>query len=213
MPLLEVRKINTHTYMGFWQLTESLATLQQQLAELVGNQLQIPDYPNSLRLSQWLGSRVLAYMLLQKFTALPLPLRNNAQGKPEFEQNAIYISISHSQNLAAVIISERFKVGIDIENISPKVMRVRDKFMAAAEKTDAGEDLEKTLIYWSTKETLYKLYSKKQLLFKEHLLVKPFPASAAGTLEAQIQAPDLKKTYCIYYEKFKNHILTYCIDD
>ena len=103
-------------------------------------------------------------------------------------------------------------VGIDIEAIHPKVLRVKDKFLAAAEQQAAGEDLTKTLIYWCTKETLYKLYGRKHILFKEHLKVQPFNGQHPGILQASIQLPDFQKDYRIHYEVGTDFILTYCLD-
>jgi 4'-phosphopantetheinyl transferase len=211
MALLNIREINPTTYLGFWEITEPPETLQELLQAATGNQLTIPSFASTTRQRQWLSSRILAYTLLQKFTDAFIPLHTNNNGKPVFDNDSYLISITHSRQLVAVILSEQNKVGIDIEIISPKVLRVTDKFMSLAERIDAAGDIEKTLIYWSAKETLYKLYSKKQLIFKEHILIEPFELKRPGTLTTLIKTPDSEETYPVHYEKMSGYILTYCL--
>lgn len=213
MPLRQIREICPHVYLGFWEISEEPEELHLQLKILTqDNQTDIPIFTSEVRQRQWLASRVLVYTLLQRLSSEQIVFQTNAAGKPIFPESSFRVSISHCQNLAAVILSDAYEVGIDIEIISPKVMRVRNKFMTDTEKNDAAEDVEKTLIYWSGKETLYKLYSKRQLIFKDNLFIKPFSKARAGTVAAQITAPDIHKNYILHYEVLDQHILTYSID-
>jgi phosphopantetheinyl transferase len=212
MPLAHVREITSGTYLALWEITETPPMLQQALQAQTGNLLPAPEYNQATRLSQWLSSRLLAYTLLQKFTPAPLRLQPNEWGKPIFENSHYHVSISHSRQLVAVILSEHHEVGIDIEFISPKVLRITSKFMHWAEFREAGDQPDKALIYWSAKETLFKLYGKKQLIFKEHILIEPFEIIWPGTLTGRIETPDFGRSYTIHYEKRNNYIFTYCLD-
>jgi 4'-phosphopantetheinyl transferase EntD len=211
MGLLEIREINPATYSGFWEMTEPLETLQELIQATAGTQLTIPCFTSAVRQRQWLSSRILAYKLLQKFTSTCIPLHTNSYGKPVFADDVYQISITHSRQLVAVILSKQNKVGIDIEFISPKVLRVANKFMAPAESKDAAGEIEKTLIYWSAKETLYKLYSKRQLIFKDNIQIEPFRQEQPGTLNTRIIISDFTAAYQVYYEKMNDYILTYCV--
>ncbi|MDB5262531.1 MAG: 4-phosphopantetheinyl transferase [Adhaeribacter sp.] len=209
MALLEIREINPATYLGFWEITEPQETLQHLLQTAAGNCLTVPAFTSATRQRQWLSSRLLAYTLLQKFTDIPVALQSTSNGKPVFANDAYQVSLTHSRELAGAIISKHHKVGIDIEIISPKVLRVADKFMTPTESADAGGEVEKTLIYWSAKETLYKLYSKRQLTFKEHIQIAPFCQAQPGTLNTCIKTPEFTADYQVYYEKMNDYILTY----
>jgi 4'-phosphopantetheinyl transferase len=212
MPLLSIRKINADTVMGFWDLQEPPAVLRQQLLALAPPELTIPEFGSPGRQQQWLGGRLLAYTVLQHLQP-GAPLLVAAPGcKPFFDLPGLHLSLSHTRHQAVVIISRAGAVGIDLEAIHPKVLRVQDKFLTAAEQQAAGGDLNKTLIYWCTKETLYKLYGRKQMLFKEHLRVKPFSRQAPGQLEARIQTPEFQQDYLVHYEVGTDFILTYCLD-
>ena len=212
MPLSFIRQINADTLLGGWDLQESPGELRAHLQALAPPDLLIPDFSHAGRQQQWLGGRLLVYTLLQELIPTRPCLMADRGGKPYFDQDSLHLSISHTRRQVVVIVSRSGPVGIDIEAIHPKVLRVKDKFLAAAEQQAAGEDLNKTLIYWCTKETLYKLYGRKHILFKEHLKVQPFNGQHPGILQASIQLPDFQKDYRIHYEVGTDFILTYCLD-
>jgi 4'-phosphopantetheinyl transferase len=211
MPLLSIRHINPDTLLGFWDLQEPAAALRSLLLALAPPELSIPDFTSPSRQQQWLGGRLLAYTLLQQLSPTRPQLVALPGAKPFFDQPGLHLSISHTRRQVVVILSRCCPVGIDIEAIQPKVLRVKDRFLTPAEQQAAGGDLHKTLVYWCTKEALYKLYGRKQILFKEHLRVNPFVMQPPGQLQARIQTPELQQDYIVYYEVGTDFILTYCL--
>jgi 4'-phosphopantetheinyl transferase len=211
MPLLHTRELDSHTLLGVWSLEERPEELLHTLpAHLSPEESLAQAHPRRQR--EWLASRTLAYQLLQRFTDEPLPLLRDATGKPVFEQKGFHLSITHSPRLAAVILSERYDVGIDIELVSAKALRVADKFLTEQEKTFTADDEQQTCLYWSAKETLYKMYSQKQLIFKENLLVEPAQSPENNLLQGRVITDKFSKLYQIHHELLLNHILTYSID-
>ncbi|WP_026463330.1 4'-phosphopantetheinyl transferase family protein [Adhaeribacter aquaticus] len=211
MPLTEIRKINEATVLGFWNLTEDIESLKEQVTALAPANFEILNFTNLPRQKQWLTGRLLAYRLLQEFTNDKLHLQVDAHGKPVFEDSTYSLSISHTANTVGVILSDTYKVGIDIENISSKVLKVKHKFLSEAEIQYTEDSLEKTLVYWCTKETLYKLYGKGQVLFKEHLQVQPFKLATFGSLAATIALPNLYRKLHVFYELHPDFIFSYCL--
>ncbi|WP_242922920.1 4'-phosphopantetheinyl transferase family protein [Pontibacter liquoris] len=210
MSLLLTRQLNPHTLLGIWQLTEPLEELRQLLPPHAdASQLSGQAHPRRQR--EWLASRALAYQLLQHFTSEPLTLQRNELGKPYFAQKGLHVSITHSPHLAAVILSDKYEVGTDIELISPKALRVADKFLSEAERQYTLGDEQQTCLYWSAKETLYKLYSRKKLILKDNLLIGP--AAQKNMLHGWVQTENFSKLYQVSYETLQNHVLTYCIDN
>ena len=64
---------------------------------------------------------LLSYAHYENFK-VPMPLVvKDENGKPYFNNGEIYFNISHSDNLAAVIISDEGEVGIDVQKISQRV--------------------------------------------------------------------------------------------
>ncbi|MBC5993133.1 4'-phosphopantetheinyl transferase superfamily protein [Pontibacter cellulosilyticus] len=209
MPLIQKQQLNPHTILGIWQTEESLEELLALLPHHV-DCTQIAQ-AHDKRKKEWLASRVLVYTLLKQFTAAHAVLRKDENGKPYFENVPLYLSISHSPALAAVIISDKYEVGIDIELLSQKALRVAGKFLGEDEKKYTAQDENKTCLYWSAKETLYKLYSRKQLIFKDNLILAP--TDAQNVLLGEVKTANFSKLYRIHFEFLQNHVLTYCIDE
>lgn len=212
MPLLEIRKINTHSRLGRWALTESMAQLLHH-SDLPTHLVLPETLTHEKRQAEWLASRLLAYQVLQHFTATTYELRKDENGKPYFYNSNYHISISHTQSQVAVLISDTHQVGIDIETVKPKILRVRDKFLEPLEKQVIGDDLNKLTIAWSAKETLYKLYGKKNIIFAENLLLSPFTIAETGIVNATILTNSFQGNYTVHFELNENTVLTYCLDD
>ncbi|QMU28897.1 4'-phosphopantetheinyl transferase family protein [Adhaeribacter radiodurans] len=210
MPIAQIKEIAPGTLIGRWTLTETVAQLKAYLN--LPAELQIPEFiTHDKRQTEWLASRILAYQMLQYFTSVPYPLHNNEIGKPYFAESSYHISISHTQQQVAVLLSNNVPVGIDIERVQSKVSRVQNKFLNAEEKLAINNDLVKLTIAWSAKESLYKLYGKKNLIFNQNLLLSPFPISLTGNMEAFIRTPEFQKKYIVYFEVEKDTVLTYCL--
>jgi 4'-phosphopantetheinyl transferase len=209
MPLLDIKQINPHTVLGIWQTDETLDSLVNMLPTYV-DAAQI-EQVHPKRKKEWLASRVLIYKLLEQFTSIPAVLLKNENGKPYFKDQQLHISISHSPYLAAAILSDKYEVGIDIELVSQKALRIADKFLSEAEKEFTAQNEEQTCLYWSAKETLYKLYSRKQLIFKDNLIL--YPHQAYNMLNGQIKTANFSKLYQIQFDTLQNHVLTFCTDE
>lgn len=211
MPLLHTRSLGPHTLLGVWLLDEPPEALRPLLpAHLALSDELAQAHPKRQR--EWLASRALAYQLLRQFTAEPLPLLRDATGRPMFAESGFQLSITHSPRLAAVILSEKYDVGIDIELVGPKALRVADKFLTEQEMVFTANDAQQTCLYWSAKETLYKMYRQRQLVFKENLLVAPAHGREHEVLQGRVITENFSKLYRIHHEVLLNHVLTYSID-
>lgn len=212
MPLSSIQQLSPETLLGRWDLQEPAEALLAQFKAIAPPDLLLPTFGSASRQQQWLAGRLLTYTLLAQMGAAQARLLALPGGKPYFDQPGLHLSISHTRQQVVALVSRAGSVGIDIEGIHPKVLRVKDKFLTASEQGAAGEDLNKTLIYWCTKETLFKLYGRRQIIFKEHLKVAPFDLQPSGFLTASIGLPDFQKTYTVHYEVGTDFILTYCLD-
>lgn len=126
-----------------------------------------------------------------------------------------HLSISHSFNMAVVIISMNHAVAVDIEKIDERVVRVSRKFMNDAEQEMMLEVEDKVLhltLTWSAKETLYKFHGLKEIDFKKHLTVftkTDYLPNAKTNLRGC-----LHKTQPVFYDMHwervdENYVLTY----
>jgi phosphopantetheinyl transferase len=97
-------------------------------------------------------------------------------GKPHLNSDK-HISISHSHNFAAVIISDK-TVGIDLEWAREKIIRIADKFASGEMHFLLPENkqdyIEKLTVIWGVKESIFKIRNEPGISFKHHITVLPF---------------------------------------
>ena len=170
----------------------------------------LPEIQNENKRLQWLASRYLANEILGSHAQIV----KDDQGKPWLKDSAHHISISHTMKFAAVIMNASSPVGVDMEMVNPKVDRIAYKFLQADEiaSINANEKVEKLILYWSAKESLYKLYGNGGIEFKTQLLIAPFELKSSGELNAQITGiPEEINNLKIHYEFFDGHVFTYVV--
>lgn len=209
MPLLFSRSLQPDAMLAVWKITETEEELLAALPPYADTRA-LAGQVHQRRRVEWLASRVLVYTLLPRFTNQPLVLARNPDGKPYFPNQPLHVSITHSPELAAVILSENHEVGIDIELVTPKALRVADRFLTDQEKNHTATDEMLTCLYWSAKETLYKLYSRKKLILKENLVL--CPGLTPNVLQGLVQTARFSKAYEVRHEELQGHVLTYCVD-
>ncbi|MBI2967519.1 MAG: 4'-phosphopantetheinyl transferase superfamily protein [Bacteroidetes bacterium] len=121
------------------------------------------------------------------------------------------VSVSHSGNHLACILTDLPHAGIDIEQISPRIEKIANRFLHESEKkTISGKNrLEKLYVIWCAKETLYKIFKKGGLIFSENLIIDPFEYSKKGEISGAIQTKDFVRKFYLFYEEFRGHILVF----
>jgi len=200
MPLY--KKIDEPGYsIGVWKIEEELAFFE----ELFHGH---PDIQHEHKRLQWFASRHLANVMLGQ----PDAIVNDDTGKPNFKTSLQNISISHTAGFAAVMLSTKSAVGIDIEAIHPKIERIAHKFMEADEIAAIAEEekLKKMTLYWSAKESLFKLYGWGGIEFRTQLLIEPFTMHEWGGFKANIETPHLPlKGLTVHYQFIDGHVLSY----
>ncbi|MCF8424359.1 MAG: 4'-phosphopantetheinyl transferase superfamily protein [Bacteroidia bacterium] len=150
--------------------------------------------------------------LLNKLLGEEIEIEYDTKGKPYLPNNSKHISISHSHDKLAIIINENEPTGIDIELIRDKVLKIKHKFLSVTELSDSNDDVEKLLIYWAAKETLYKIYGLKEVDFIEHLFVKPFTKHNLGVIIGKINLPNFNETFELHYQLLEDYVLVYALN-
>jgi len=151
--------------------------------------------------------------LLDKLVGEEVELAYYETGKPYLKNRIEEISISHSHDMLVVIVDKQKTTGIDIELIRDKVLKITHKFLSDNELKDiAGQSIEKVLVYWAAKETLYKIYAKKSVDFREHLFITNFEYNEnGGEIISNIILNDFEKEIKLKYIKVHEYILVYPI--
>ncbi len=153
-------------------------------------------------------NRFAAKYVLSQLMGCETNLVYSPEGKPSPENSSAHLSVSHSHGLLVVALNKKEPVGVDIELLRDKVVRVQHKFLSPTEITESAGDLERLVTFWAAKEALYKYYGLKELDFCNHLRVQLAP-SFTGEIEKGVY----KKRLLLGKEKIKQHILVYTLGE
>ena len=212
MPLLYIKNLDKTTRLGIWKVEETIYELQSQL---ILNQKEL-DFFSTLKKGKrnlhWFAGRVMIRTLLE--TPDFIEIKEDEFGKPYLPDFDFELSITHSYDYAAVIISKH-KVGIDIEKIKKDLLTIAPKYLSIQElnSLDLKNYNKQLYVFWCVKECLYKLYGKKELAFKENIQIKNCNLSSFGKVTAEIIKNEYQKEFEVEYEEFVNdYILAYSID-
>ena len=99
-----------------------------------------------------------------------LTIDYDLKGKP-FLNKQKGISISHSNEIVAIGISNEIDFGIDVQFKTDKVFKIQSKFLSQMESKFLGKknDLESLIKVWSAKESIYKALGKEGVSFSNDL--------------------------------------------
>ena len=202
MPLWEERHLSDGSQLGIWKIEEPEQFFFDRLSLAQVEQAELAPLRGRRRI-EWLASRYLIHDLLSDEPEWDrIPLQKDEFGKPHHYGSPLELSFSHTHEWVAVIISER-PVGIDIQVFVEKIGRLKSKFLRPSELDSLRpeSDLEHLHFYWAAKEALYKAYGRRELDWKEHILVEPFDFEPDTKSTGQICKGDLCQNYELIFEK------------
>jgi len=208
---LFLKETNNQFTLGLWEINETIEDLLAKISLNNEEKIIFERFNNDTRKLHWLSYRNLLQELIP--SKAYSHVNYDEFGKPYLHANHYHLSVSHSGKFSAAIISGDFPVGVDIEKTHTKIEKVVYKFLSQEEISQIGElyRLEKFYVCWGAKESLYKIYGQKNLLFQENILLHPFNYQKKGMLTGQIKIADFNKNYPIYYEMLNEYMLVYAI--
>jgi phosphopantetheinyl transferase len=213
MPLLVKRTITDTTQLAVWNIEEDVGWFFSKLKLNEKEISYISSIKHPHRKLHYLASRVLLRTIMG--TDEFINLENDLNGKPVIHNFPLKVSLSHSASFTALLLSNQFEVGIDIEKIDNKILRIHHKFMKEEELNSLSEDnkLEKLYVSWCAKEAMYKLYGKKQLNFLNHLFIQPYEYRESGILQCVIHKDSILHRLNVRYEKIDDYMLAYVLNE
>lgn len=195
MPLVISHSLPNGARLGVWRMNEDASSFPELYEEAEAR------FKSSSRRKEYVCVRA----LLREMNNGVMPvISHEPSGKPVLEDGT-RVSISHTKDYCAVIVSDQHDVGVDIEYVSDRVGRIAHRFLRADE---TFSDITSQLICWCAKEAVYKLFSDDDLLFEE-MFVEPFEARDAGVLMVR----NLKKDVVaeVSYHVTSDYVLAYSV--
>ncbi|HNR15619.1 MAG TPA: 4'-phosphopantetheinyl transferase superfamily protein [Chitinophagaceae bacterium] len=165
MPVFFQQQINETTRLGVWKIEETEEFFK-------GN---VPVHRNVTHPHKRLQHLAGRFLLQFLFPDFPYKLIQVADTRKPFLMDEQYhFSISHCGDYAAAIVSRKQRVGIDVELVTEKISRIKDKYLHEDEQvlfgiTETTLDLQLLTVLWSAKESVFKWYGNGNVDFKKHI--------------------------------------------
>ncbi|WP_345950561.1 4'-phosphopantetheinyl transferase superfamily protein [Mucilaginibacter sp. PAMB04274] len=203
------KQVDADTEIALWRIEEDADTLYHKLQLNEQEKAYVDQLANGKRHLHWLGTRVLLRTMLN--TTNYIDCRIDTHGKPYLYDMPYHISLSHSFDYAAVMISKSRPVGIDIEQIKQKVERIAPKFLRHEEQAaiDADNKIAHLYVCWCAKEAIYKCYGQKEVSFLDNIALERFPFTAEGSLQAHLHKGELHIDYKVDFLQYEDYMIGY----
>lgn len=205
MPLVE--KISNADFgVLVWEITEAEVFFHERIS--YRSKLKNPS-----KTLQQLASRYLLELLHPSFPFQQV-IRSNS-GKLVLKDSISDFSITHTAQFAAAIISGSFKVGIDVEKIDARVLKVERKFLHQNELnwlSTLGVDsrVKLTTLCWTVKEAVFKWWGAGGVDFANHIQIHYPGTEDHGSISVEFTKSSLM-TLQVHFKLIGGHWLAYII--
>ena len=202
------QQIDDDTEFAIWKIEEEADDLYSQLQLDEDEKAYYERLKVGKRNLHWLGTRVLLRKMLH--TDEYIDCKVDAHGKPYLVNLPYHISLSHSFDYAAVMISTQ-PVGIDIEQVKEKVERIAHKFMRKEELAfiTKQQKINQLYVCWCAKEAVYKCYGQKEISFADNIMLEPFQFEGHGYVDAHLIKGEVNLDYEVGYLQYQDYMVGY----
>jgi phosphopantetheinyl transferase len=208
MPFLPEINIHSGIRAGVWHITETADELLDCVRLNPEEARQASTYRHDLRKRQWLACRALLKQLLDP---LPAGLFYTPDGKPCLTSGSHEISVAHAGHFAAVVCRDRLPVGIDIEKVSGRIEKVKERFLTEQELSaiPASGHPEQLCVLWGGKEALFKLHGRHDIDFRNDIFIPPFDyiCNTKQTCTAFLRTEGNTKEFTLAYRKVGEYMM------
>ena len=211
MPIHTHKDLDEYSSLVIWEIEESVDWFLSQL-DLDDDELEkYSGFRTDQRRTHWLAYRYILKNIVGKGSNIRV--KYNEHNKPFIDLSDDHISVSHSGKYATVILSRKHPVGIDIEQVNPRLHKIAAKFLTTDE---TGVELqamptEDLCLHWCAKEAMYKLYGERNLDFRDHMKVLDPPKEMEGAFRGLIQAGGKDHFFNLKSERLDDYCLVYVV--
>lgn len=207
MPLFYQQNINDSTKLAIWKIEETETFFNATVP--LHRQITHPH-----KRLQHLAGRFLLPYLFNDFPNREIEIADTR--KPFLPNEEYHFSISHCGDFAASIVSSNYRVGVDVEFVTPRLQKIKHKFLHPDElrfvnSRLASQQLRLLSIFWGAKEAMYKWYGLGEVDFSEMMRVFPFDVSTSGEMSGAFLKPDLQQKLTLHYRLFDDLTLVWVV--
>ncbi|WP_320113473.1 4'-phosphopantetheinyl transferase superfamily protein [Draconibacterium orientale] len=209
MPLIE-KIANQNGTIGVWELKEAADDLLKKVKLTPVETARLATFKAEKRRKEFLASRLLLQQLLPES---PEIVYRDKFGKPSLKDSSLNISITHSADLAAIIISDK-NIGIDVEQIHRNIDKVVTRY-ASPEEIEFIENSNDPqfvkILLWAAKEAIFKIAGIQGIQFNRQIEITLFDYHAHSRFSGALKHPEKEIGYDLFFRTIKNNILVYCV--
>jgi phosphopantetheinyl transferase len=207
MPFFYQQNINETRHLAIWSITEPVSFFETDVKLAV-------DIQNEERKIQHLAVRLLFKLMMPEADLNKMVMGDN--GKPYLQGVPFHFSFSHCKGYAAVAVSDTDPIGIDIEIIHPRILKVAHKFLNDNEKgmlvdLSGEEQLKQMAFLWAAKEAMYKQHEQLGIDFAKDFNVQGLARENRGMITAQILHKGVEKKVNLDYHFGEDYVCVTCI--
>jgi phosphopantetheinyl transferase len=170
MSLLKIKALNETTQLYVWKITETFDELFQSVALKDVSLARLEGMKSESHQKGFLSVR----RILSEAGYSDFDLFYDEFGKPHL-QDGKHISISHSNDFSVIVISDQ-NVGVDLEILKEKTVKIAPRFMDIGHLLNLSDDdlLRKATVVWGIKESVFKIKNEIGISFKDHIFENDF---------------------------------------
>ena len=164
MPFLKKLIINDKTNIKLWKV---------MIGELSPKELNNDEKKLfKLKKSNVLREQFLATRKILALENSDYIITYDPDGKPSLNSE-FNISISHSHEIAALVLSNNRKIGLDVQLKESKILNIQNKFLNKFEKLNIEDDpsIDILTMLWTSKESIYKAVGLKGISFSKNIKI------------------------------------------
>jgi 4'-phosphopantetheinyl transferase len=208
MPLIKIEQFSDGSEIGIWEITEDSTSLESMAVLSVEEKSLLATFRNETRRRHWLSYRLIIGHMLGHGKASVHYLES---GKPFIKNLEGHISVTHSGSYSAVIYNAKCRVGIDVEQIKPRIENVAGRFLCEKElKVIAPKQrLEHLVSLWAAKEALFKLWGKEEVDFRDHLFVEAFAPQANHSAIGYVRHNGSEGRFTLHFSRVSDYVLVW----
>lgn len=208
MPIRFIKKMNDGSTLALWYIDEEEDELKAGLRMSDVESKELSKIRSPYGRIRWLAVRRALNSLFPQDIAECL---KDEHGKPFVKGFNGYISLSHSNEYAVAIAHPSNPVGVDIEIVQPKIMRIKQKFLTDKELLfiQGENQIEQLYACWCAKESIFKWQGRKGISLKQNIDIVPFEYREKGNLQAYLNTSAGSQLLAVEYEKMEGYFLAY----
>jgi phosphopantetheinyl transferase len=137
---------------------------------------------------------------------IPFSIAYSPIGAPYLVGSPMHVGISHSNDLVGLALAP-FKIGLDIELISDRILTIKNRFTTSQEVAlfSYAEAINLTII-WTIKEVLYKLAGRLEINLTSELMINSVEGDTANCLFLSAEG---WRSVAVKFQEKNNYIISF----